>query len=78
MADSVNRIVPPSTGLDRSTALGREKDKRAREEAKKEKKEEGTTSSSLPEEVGPSGEEILDIKESEKEKGKGTILDINV
>lgn len=78
MADSVTRIVPPSTGLDRSNALGREKDKRAREEAKKEKKEEGTAPSSSFEEIGPSEKEDLDIKESEKEKGKGTILDINV
>jgi hypothetical protein len=68
MADSVNRIVPPSVSLDRSSAIGRERENKNRREAPKQKPPPSAESAEPEKESADNGEEKI----------KGNILDINV
>jgi hypothetical protein len=68
MADSVNRIVPPSVSLDRSSAIGRERENKNRGEAPKQKPRPSAESAETEKESADNGEEKI----------KGNILDINV
>jgi hypothetical protein len=69
MADSVNRIVPPSVSLDRSSAIGRERENKSRGEAPRQKP---------PPPPAEGTEAEKDSADSGEEKIKGNILDINV
>jgi hypothetical protein len=76
MADSVNRIVPPSVSVEHSTALGREREKRNRHQAQKQKPERPAAAGADPAE----NDAIPTQKEpsTQEEKDKGKNLDINV
>jgi hypothetical protein len=69
MADSVNRIVPPSVPVDRSSTIGRERDNRKRGEARNKTPAPPAAASTDDEKSLP---------ETGGEKTKGKILDINV
>ena len=70
MADSVNRIVPPSVSLDRTPALGRERERRNKGDDRKKARE---TSAELP---VPADSALADHDLTELEKNKGNNLDI--
>lgn len=77
MADSLNRIVPPSVPLDRSSALGRERGKKNRDGLPK-REGEGNGDLTPPAVTEAIEERKDDLGESEKEKTKGKRLDVNV
>jgi hypothetical protein len=68
MADGVSRVVPPSVSLDRTPALGRERQRKnrgdGRENAAKQRPEP------------PARPTLLDDELTELEKNKGKNLDI--
>jgi len=67
MADSVNRIVPPSVSVDRTLSPGREREGKNRSEGRRKAAE--------PKENGPV--EDSETPEPNEEKNKGTKLDIS-
>jgi hypothetical protein len=70
MADGVNRVVPPSVSLDRTPALGRERDRKNRGDDRKKAVEE------RPEPPAPASPTGPDDELTEMEKNKGKNLDI--
>jgi hypothetical protein len=75
MADSVNRIVPPSISPEHSAALGKEREKRNRDSFQRRNHEE-KNSSARRKKMKEDQQEILG--ESERERTKGKHLDVNV
>jgi hypothetical protein len=72
MADSVNRIVPPSVSVDPTVAPGRERNKENRDQARKQKFQQ-------PAQVAVTEDpESNDALSAEEEKTKGKNLDINI
>ena len=67
MADSVNRIVPPSVSVDRSSVIGKDRENRKRGEARDKKPTPAAAETPDQEKGSP-----------ETEKTKGKHLDINV
>ncbi len=70
MADGVNRVVPPSVSLDRTPALGRERE-RGNKGRERKKAAEQRPESAAPERPTLPDDELTDV-----EKLKGKILDI--
>ena len=70
MADGVNRVVPPSVSLDRTPALGRERERKNRGNDRKKAAEE------RPEPPAPARPTQPDDELTELEKNKGKNLDI--
>jgi hypothetical protein len=70
MADSVNRIVPPSVSLDRTPALGRERERKNNSD---DRKKAGEKSTELP---ASASSATADHELTELEKNKGKNLDI--
>ncbi len=70
MADGVNRVVPPSVSLDRTPALGRERERKNKNNERRKGREQP------PEPSAPSSPELLDDELSDLEKNKGKNLDI--
>ena len=70
MADGVNRVVPPSVSLDRTPALGRERERKNRGNERKKAAEERS------EPPAPEGPTLPDDELTELEKNKGKNLDI--
>ncbi len=71
MADAVNRIVPPSVSLERAGGLGRERERKHREE---NHQAETPVAAATPE---AKADERDVLTESEQDKTKGKNLDIN-
>jgi hypothetical protein len=70
MADGVNRIVPPSVSLDRTPALGRERERKNKGDDRKKATERST------EPPGAASLATPDQELAELEKNKGKNLDI--
>lgn len=70
MADGVNRVVPPSVSLDRTPALGRERERKNRSDDRKRAAEERT------EPPAPASSALPEDELTELEKNKGKNLDI--
>ena len=77
MADSVNRIVPPSIFRDRPAALEREREKKNRG-GFQGRKHEAKNYSSQPLFTGTKKDHKHSIEDSEKEQTKGKNLDVSV
>jgi hypothetical protein len=77
MADSVNRIVPPSISRDRSAALGREWEKKNRDDFQRRKHEEKNYSAQ-PLSKKTKEDRKHAIGESEREQTKGKNIDVSV
>lgn len=69
MSDGVNRIVPPSSTLERAGSINRERDGKNRQEQRRKPED---SSPAPPPETPNSGE----MFESEEEKSKGKNIDI--
>jgi hypothetical protein len=72
MADSVNRIVPPSVSLDRIVPRSRERDKENRDEGRKQKSQRPAQDTVME------NPETTEAPTAEEDKTKGKNLDINV
>jgi hypothetical protein len=73
MADSVNRIVPPSVALDRAAQVDREAKRKKSGEARKKARSE-RVNAVTSREIDPSKDDVM---EAEEEKTKGKNLDVN-